>query len=328
MPKKAIVLFSGGLDSLLSTKILQEQGFEVIPVYFKLPISCANYSPDSKQLGLKLVTFDCTKGKLFKEYIKMLKHPKFGYGSAINPCIDCKIFMLRKAKEYAKKKKIEVIATGEVLEERPMSQNLRALKLIEEETDLNNEILRPLSAKLLEKTKAEEKGLVERKKLLSIKGRKRNQQISLAQKYSIKFPSPAGGCILTDKMFMLKLIDLFKNKSRIEPRDIELLKFGRHFRINKKKIIISRNEQESKVLLNLARDEILMEPKELPGPLTVIEKTNDKKIIEFAAKLTVRYIPCNKSIIIYGNKKEYPNLKKEMISSAATEKEINHFRIY
>ncbi|MCX7779263.1 MAG: hypothetical protein N2259_03440, partial [Patescibacteria group bacterium] len=223
MKTKAVVLFSGGLDSQLVVKILKEQKIKLIALYFILPFY-PNYLKEKKEVfnfahreKIALKYIDCTKGKLFQEYFAIVKKPKFGYGSGLNPCIDCRIFMLKKAKELMKKLKADLIATGEVLGERPMSQNLRALKWIEEETDLVNKILRPLSAKLLPETEAERKKLVDREKFYAFSGRRRVSQIELAKKYNLKnYPAPAGGCLLCDREFAKRLKTMLENFGNLD----------------------------------------------------------------------------------------------------------------
>ena len=324
---KAIVLLSGGLDSRLAVKLLQEQGIKVMALHFLLPFSgcckpdCAFNFTQMQGIALKIV--NCTEGKNFDEYIKIIKKPKYGYGSGMNPCIDCRIFMLRKAKDYAKKTKAHFIATGEVLNERPMSQHSKALAITERESKLKGKLLRPLSARLLPETEVEKKKLVDRNKLLAIKGRSRKQQIALAKKYNISYPSPAGGCLLCEKEFVVKLRDLFKHKKRIYPVDVELLKIGRHFRINNTKIIVGRNELENKKLLKLAkRKDILLEVKNVPSPITLMQGNGIDKIKK-AAALTIRYSDVNEGIVRYGKGK----LNKELKSKALSDKEIDKFRI-
>lgn len=288
---KAIVLFSGGLDSRLAIKLLQEQNIEIMALNFDLPFggSCCKTmcSFNFTQLhNVKSMVIDCTSGKLFDEYMKIIKKPKFGRGTAMNPCIDCRIFILKKAKEIAKKGNADFIATGEVLNERPMSQHKQAMDIIEKESGLKGKLLRPLSARLLPETEAEKKGLVNRKKLFDIQGRSRKKQIELAEEYKIKYPSPGGGCLLCEKEFAKKLEDLLKHKKKIEPRDIQLLKIGRHFRFDNSKIIVGRNEEENKKLLELGgKKDILMEVKDIPSPITMLQG----KDIEKAAALTIKY---------------------------------------
>jgi len=240
--KKALVLYSGGLDSRLAVQLFKEQGFEIETIHFNLPFGCTCENLDQK----KSIIFDVKKDPLLSEYLKILKAPKFGTGAGINPCKDCKIFMLKKAKEYADKNKIELIATGEVLGQRPMSQISSAMKIIDNE--LGFEVLRPLSAKILPETSFEKKGLVDRNKLLAIKGRNRKEQIELAKKYKIKYPSPAGGCSLCEKATAERLKHLLEKKL-ITEKTLPLTIIGRHFFIDDVWFVVARNKQESETIL-------------------------------------------------------------------------------
>lgn len=329
---KAVVLFSGGLDSRLAIKLLQEQGIEVIALHIDLPFGegcCKKYCSFnfSQMQGVKLEIIDCTKGKLFQEYIKLLRKPKYGRGAGMNHCIDCHIFILKLAKKFTDKNKINIIATGEVLDERPMSQRIKGLKIVEEESGLKGRLLRPLSAKLLEETEAEKKGLIDRNKLLALRGRQRNIQFELAKKYNIKFPSPAGGCVLCEKDFARKLEDLFKHNKKISESDIELLKLGRNFRIKNIKIVIGRREEENKKLQELAKTSknfIVMEAKDIPSPVTIIEGKPAKEEIKKAAEITARYADCEKEcIVVYEEKGK----KKEIKAKKASDDEIESLRI-
>ncbi len=283
---KVLVLFSGGLDSRLVVKLLQEQGLAIEAIYFSLPFGngcCNDFNCSFKftqMAGVKLTTVDCTKGKLFEEYLETIKNPRYGYGVAINPCIDCKIFIFKKAKEYADKNDIRIIATGEVLGERPMSQTKHALELIDKK--IGFELLRPLSARLLTETQAEKEGLVDRSRFLAINGRGRKIQFSLAKKFNIKFPSPAGGCLLCEKEYKAKLKDIFENQSSFTPEEIDLLKNFRHFRNPNSigKIILGRNEKENILLeqLNKKLKYSMIIPEEIPGPTAIYEKSEDKTL--------------------------------------------------
>jgi tRNA U34 2-thiouridine synthase MnmA/TrmU len=291
---KALCLLSGGLDSRLACKIMQEQ-CEVEAVHFNLPFGSGCCKPDcafnfTQMQGIKLHVIDCTKGVLFRKYLEIIRKPKHGYGAAINPCIDCHIFMLKEAGKFAKKIGAEVIVTGEVLNERPMSQHLNALSIVEKESGLNGMLLRPLSAKLLEETTAEKKGLVDRERLFAISGRGRKKQLELAKKFNITFPAPAGGCLLCEKGFAVKLRDLFKHEKKISVKDTELLKIGRHFKINGVKVIVGRNEKENKILEKLAKkSDLILEAMNVMGPITLIKDSKDEEIIKKAAELTARY---------------------------------------
>lgn len=316
---KAFVMLSGGLDSLLAARLLQEQGIEVVGINFSSPFfGNKNAIEGAKQLGIKLVSVN-----LGKDYIAMLKKPKHGYGTAMNPCIDCHAFMLRKAKKLMKEYNISFIATGEVLNERPMSQNLKALEIVENESGLKGKLLRPLSAKLLPETETEKKKLADRIKLMDINGRSRQIQMQLAEKYKLKYPSPAGGCLLCEKEFSIKLKDLLKNKKEITAEDIELLKIGRHFRTDGAKIIVGRNHEENIKIMKLAKENYTFEVKDTPSPITlVIGKINDS-IIKTAAALTMRYSDAEEGIVNYGKGK----FNKKIESRAIDDKEIEKLRL-
>jgi hypothetical protein len=288
---KVLVLFSGGLDSRLVVKILAEQKdpkLDLELIYFKLPFGCGCCSNEcnfnfSQTNSIKLTIFDCTKGKLFQDYLRIIRSPKFGRGSSMNPCIDCKIFMFKKAKEYADKNNIKIIATGEVLGERPMSQTKNAMNSIDNE--LGFEILRPLSARLLQETLAEKEKIVDRTRFLAIQGRKRNIQLELARKFNIKFPMPSGGCLLCEKAYKNRLKDLFDNYKKISPEQLQTLMNFRHFKSieTKGKIILGRNELENNTLLELNKKlkyNIIFAPENAPGPTALFENKLDKVLVE------------------------------------------------
>ena len=330
--KKCLVLFSGGLDSRLALILMKKLGFETIALNFVLPFLTSsqkitlNFAKDQK---VRLIFVDCTKGKLFDEYLKIVKKPRYGYGNAMNPCIDCKIFMLKKAKEIMKKIKADFIVTGDVLNERPMSQTAKALKLIEKEAGLEGFVLRPLSAKLLAPTIVEKQGIVKREMLLAIKGRGRKKQIELAKKYGISFPSPAGGCLLCEKEYASKLKDLFRHKKRIKPIDIALLKIGRHFRYKKAKIMVGRNKKENEKLRELAKDLFLFEARNVPSPLTVLDGKINKETIKIAAALTAFYSDArDKEVeVVYGKGKFNRKVNKVIKISKPSKEAVEKLRI-
>lgn len=247
---KALVLYSGGLDSRLVVKILKKQGLDVEALYFNLPFGCGccnlgcNFNFTQKQ-GVKLTILDVTKGSLFKEYLDVLKNAKHGRGNSYNPCTDCKIFMFKKAKEYADKRGIKVIASGEVIGQRPMSQTKTRKELIDKR--IGFDVLRPLSARLIKETVYEKKGLVNRDLFYDISGRSRKKQIELAKKWGIDFPSPAGGCLLCEKVFKKRFEGLFK-RDLIKEDTLKLVSVGRHFLINGDWFIVARDAKECAVL--------------------------------------------------------------------------------
>jgi tRNA U34 2-thiouridine synthase MnmA/TrmU len=303
---KALALLSGGLDSTLAIKLMLNQMVEVEALNFASPFCQCNhkgrcYSDEAARMfNIPLKTIH--KGE---DYLTVINHPKYGYGSGVNPCIDCRIYMMKKAWEYATKIGAKFIVTGEVLGQRPMSQHRRAMTTIEKEADLEGKVLRPLSAKLLPKTEAEKMGWVDRERLLGIKGRARKVQMKMAESNGITdYPCPAGGCLLTQKEFARRVRELFKNKSNIKMRDMLLLKIGRHLWQDGSHVIVGRNESENKQLMAARQpDDYYFEVKGYGSPITVLQghKTNDA--IRRAATLTARYSDATnaKVQVEYGN---------------------------
>jgi tRNA-uridine 2-sulfurtransferase len=277
-PTKAVALLSGGLDSNLSIRMMQEQGVEVEAIAVKTPFcdfdcgkGCGHRVQEvALELGIKLKTV-----YFGEDYLKMLKNPKYGYGSGMNPCIDCRSMMYSAAKEHMEKIGADFIITGEVLGQRPMSQNGNALKIIENETETNGKIVRPLSLRHLPITEAENKGLIKREKMGDIKGRSRRSQLQLAKKFDISDPpNAAGGCLLTDPAFSIRIKDLYHHTKEGIPdlNDIELLKIGRHFRLSDNtKLIVGRNKMENEILESLTLDDdIIIEVSNYVGPTCLL----------------------------------------------------------
>jgi len=262
--KKCIVMLSGGLDSRLVVKIMQEKGFEVIAVYNKLPFS-KDVEKEVKEFckaqKVELKIFDYTKGKLLEEYLDVVKKPCYGYGVSMNPCVDCRIFGLKKAEKFADSKKIKFIATGEVLGQRPMSQLKNSMDLIKRKSCLGERLLRPLAD-------------------YEIKGRQRKIQIALAKKYKINYPEPAGGCLLCEKIYCKKLKGVLGRK-KLNFDEIKLLKIGRHF--ENSEIILGRNQDENKLLVENKGIKII--PKQ-PGPTALVRS---KEYVEKAKELIRKY---------------------------------------
>ena len=290
---KAIGLLSGGLDSTLAVKLMIDQDVDVTVLNFVTPFcTCTRKGCEheatrvAKLFGLSLKTISGGR-----DYIDMIKSPKYGYGKNMNPCIDCRIFMFRKAKQFMEGSGALFIFTGEVLGQRPMSQYKKALKIIEMESDLENLVVRPLSSKLLKPTIPEEKGWIDREKLLAIQGRRRLPQMELADKLGIKdYPCPAGGCRLTDSTFAKRLRESF-DYSEDSIKDIQLLKYGRHFRLdNGTKVVVGRNEEENKILLRFfSKDDIMMEVIGVGSPIVLLKRSRHKEDIKKAAALCIRY---------------------------------------
>lgn len=277
---KALALLSGGLDSTLVVKLMLDQQIELEAISFVTVFctctskgnSCLASQDAARRLGVKLKVFN-----LSREYLAIVENPKHGYGSNMNPCIDCRILMFKKAKEYMHQIGASFLLTGEVLGERPMSQRKEAMKTIERDAGLSGLVLRPLCALSLEPTIAEERGWVERSKLLGITGRSRKPQIKLAEELDVKdYPCPAGGCLLTDPGFARKIKDLLKS-GKLNLDDVRLLKVGRHFRLSPGlKVVVGRDEQENERLESLVQDDdILFRAELLPGPLTIARGIRD-----------------------------------------------------
>ncbi|MBI5117644.1 hypothetical protein HZA56_14295 [Candidatus Poribacteria bacterium] len=294
---KAIALLSGGLDSALAISIMLDMGVDVEALNFTtIFCNCASSKKgegcgsEARRLsglfGIKLTVINVTA-----EYIAVIKHPKHGRGSSMNPCIDCRIFMFRKAKEYMLKTGADFIVTGEVLGQRPMSQHMRAMMLIERESGLEGLVLRPLSARLLSPTLAEKEGLVDREKLLDIKGRSRKPQILLASEKGITdYACPAGGCLLTDKSFGRRLKDLLAHIPDAGVAEMRLLKYGRHFRLpDGSKIIIGRDKEENDRLEQFGKGYDRFQVADSLGPVTLAPRRLSEETKRIVASLTARY---------------------------------------
>ncbi len=331
---KAIALLSGGLDSTLSTKLILEQGVEVEAVNF-LTLFC-NCTPRGKtclvsksaaaKLGIKLKVFEVSR-----EYLEIVKNPKHGYGRNMNPCLDCRIFMFSRAGQYMRETGASFLITGEVLGERPMSQRREAMRIIEKESGLEGLILRPLSAKLLNPTIPEKEGLINREKLLAIKGRSRKPQIQLAAQLDINdYPCPAGGCLLTDPGFAGRIRDLKDHRPDFTLSDVQLLKIGRHFRLGPDtKLVVGRNEEENSRLENLAKDgDLRFYPSEAKGPMGIGRGVFGKDHILIVSRMIARYSDGNlgeELEIAYDRISE--NKIEHIVASPMKEEELSILRI-
>ena len=290
--KRALVLTSDGLDSILTMYILKYQGIDVVGIHmvtwFNIPkFTLLEDQPEFYTYhGFKIYNVDVSE-----EYIPILLNPKYGYGTSVNPCIDCKILFFKKAKEYLDKFNADFVATGEVIGQRPMTQNKRAMKLIEEKSGLKGLLLRPLSAKLLEPTIIEEKGWVNREELYDISGRNRKRQLELAREFGIKdYPSPAGGCILTEKNFKPRFDDLIKHTDNISVIDFLTLRYGRHFRISKgSHLIVGKNFEENEFLKRLKWGNIRLDLINIPGPYCLFKWDGRISTFKLALQICLKY---------------------------------------
>lgn len=296
MKRKALALLSGGLDSTLAVKVMLEQGIEVEALNFTSPFcTCTGKNAGCKSEAIRVAEeFGIPIKVMHKgvEYLELVRNPKHGYGKGMNPCIDCRIFLLRKAKEYLAESGADFVITGEVLGQRPMSQRRHTLDIIERESGLAGRLLRPLSAKHFEPTLPEQEGWVDREKLLAIQGRSRKEQMQLAEDLDVKnYPCPAGGCLLTEVSFVSKVRDVFDHSDQLNLRDFRLLKVARHFRVGPRtKALIGRNEAENELLSrNIQPGEAALRWVEGSSPLGVVMGTVDDALLETASRILLRY---------------------------------------
>jgi len=294
---KAIALFSGGLDSLLAIKLVQEQGIEVEALHLVTAFA-SRCDPTGRCRLVKIVGAAAALGVSLRiisrdpGLLDLVKSPKQGFGSNMNPCIDCRIEMLKIAAEHMRRAGARFLVTGEVLGQRPMSQRGPTINLIEKETGLRGLVLRPLSAGLLIPTIPEEKGWIDRGKLPSISGRSRKPQMRLAEHYGITdYPSPAGGCLLTDPQFAFRLREMLAATPGLDMNDVQLLKHGRHFRADPgTKVIVGRDENDNARIENLCREgDVLVEPEDIAGPTALLRGNATQVNIRTAASLVARY---------------------------------------
>jgi len=296
MQRKAIALLSGGLDSTLAVKVLLDQGIAVEALNFTSPFcTCTGKNAGCKSEAVRVAgEFNIPIKVMHKgaDYLEIVRNPKHGHGKGMNPCIDCRIFLLKKAKEYMLESGADFVFTGEVLGQRPMSQRRDTLRVIERESGLEGLLLRPLSAKHFKPTIPEEQGWVDREKLLAIQGRSRKAQMELAEELDVKnYPCPAGGCLLTELSFVGKVRDVFDHSDELNLRDFRLLKLGRHFRIGRRtKVIIGRNEAENELLERAVQQgEATLRWSDGPSPLAALMGESSEELLTLAGQILLRY---------------------------------------
>ncbi len=284
---KAIALFSGGLDSILAVRLVQKQNIDVMGLSMTSPFFDATRAEASaSQIGLTIRVMDITS-----EYLQMLASPRYGFGKNMNPCIDCHTLMLKIAGGVMEDEGADFLITGEVLGQRPMSQNRQSLNLVAKNSGYADFVLRPLSAKLLAPVSPEREGKIDRELLAGISGRGRKEQMRLADQFGITgYPPPAGGCLLTDPIFTRRLKEMTANETLSQPRQYELLKYGRHFRApDGTKIIVGRNAADNDALRKLAdADDLTCIMSGRPGPF-VLARNGNEVTMALAASLCARY---------------------------------------
>jgi len=322
---KALCVFSGGLDSILATQLIRSQGIDVLAIFFETPFfSSINARKSAGTIQVPFKVVDITE-----RHLEVVKRPRFGYGANMNPCIDCHTLMFRIGHEMLEEEGAQFVITGEVLGQRPMSQNRKALDLIAVKSGLSRLLLRPLSAKHLPITLPEEKGWVNRDQLMDFQGRSRKPQMALAQEWNIRdYPSPAGGCLLTEKVFSRRLKDLLSHNSDVKVREIELLKLGRHFRLTPHaKLVVGKNKKENETIRSLSGGtDVVLTCVSVPGPTSLLSGDDPDEALSLGGAITASYgdVNCGESAEIRIEKEsDEIKLKKQ----ALEKEEFRHYMI-
>ena len=293
---KAIALLSGGLDSTLAVLVMMRQGIDVTAVTFLTHFGCdisdssscsKNPFPSSEKFG-----FQVKLSHLADKFIEIVKNPKHGHGKNMNPCIDCRILMLKEAREFMQMTNANFIVTGEVLGQRPMSQQRNTLAMIDKEAGLKGYVLRPLSAKLMGMTVPEKEGIIDREKLYAFNGRSRKPQMALAKELGLTdYPAPAGGCLLTEPNYSYRLRELLEHSPDPSLDELHLLRVGRHFRFSPScKAVVGRDERENAVIESLAGTAgYLLRVEGVGSPLVLLSGNDADGFLSLAASLCARY---------------------------------------
>ncbi len=287
---KAIALFSGGLDSVLAVKYMQKLGYEVIPVFFQTPF----FGPKRALWAAKAANIEIKVVDITPDYLEMLKNPRYGYGKALNPCIDCHGFMFYKAAELLKEWNADFLISGEVVGQRPMSQRPDAMNAVRKISGASDLIIRPLCQKRLPDTLPITEGWVKKDEMLDLYGRGRKRQMELAEEFGIEdFHNPGGGCMLTEKGFGFRARDLLDHDMLTE-RNSQFLLYGRHFRLNDRmKLVVGKTSGDNQSISDLVTDEMVLKAETSPGPIAVIQHTetpNDEEI-SLAASIVLHFTP-------------------------------------
>jgi tRNA-uridine 2-sulfurtransferase len=306
---RALSLLSGGLDSLLATRLVMSQGIEVVGLHFITPFfgyekkgqERAYTDRMSADYGIEARVID-----VGEEYFQILRHPRYGYGKNFNPCVDCKIFLFSKAKAMLEEEKADFLVTGEVIGQRPMSQRRDTLRIVERDSGTDGLLLRPLCAKNLKPTRPEDLGMVDRDKLLGLSGRGRKPQIRLAQEFGIKdYPAPAGGCVLTDPILARRIRSFFDRHPTVRVNEVLRLQVGRHFLLRDEGwLVLGRDQEENDKLEGLWEEEDqFLKITGIPGPLGLLRGRGNPEQIEQAGAVLAHYSKAKKedqTEVIYG----------------------------
>jgi len=327
--RRCLLLFSGGLDSILAAHVMLEQGIRVEALTFKTIFTCCENEAGiaASKLGIRLTVIEQED-----DYLNLIRSPQHGYGRGANPCVDCRIYMFQRAAAYMEALDAHFIISGEVVGQRPMSQKRHDLDTISRRSSLEGLLLRPLSAKLLPPTIPEKEGWVDREQLFDFKGRSRKGLIALARKFGIEdvnIPTPSTGCALTEPFFSKKVFDLIELAPQAQRWDFDVLKIGRHFRFdNVTKVVVGRNEQDNNSLeylhqLETASSTAVLTPDTFYGPLALVVGPPTDAAIDFAAGLIARYarqLPKDAIVTVKTNDREYQHTPtiNNLVESAQT----------
>ena len=301
MQRRALALFSGGLDSILAVKVIQQQGIDVLALNFTSPFfGCSPVLDGEPQAARYARRYDIPfrTVPLGQEFLEMLRHPRHGYGSALNPCIDCKTFMLRCAGALMQELQADFVITGEVVGQRPMSQRQDTLRVIERDCGLEGLLLRPLSARYLKVTIPEREGWVDREALPGIKGRGRKDQMRLAAELGVDdYPTPGGGCLLTEDSYVPKVKDILDHQLTPAVRDFDLLRTGRHFRLSATcKAVVGRDSSDNeKILASIGSGEVTLRWLDGASPLVLLVGVPQESDIALACRILLRYTKAAKA---------------------------------
>jgi len=332
MKGKAFSLLSGGLDSLLATRLIMNQGIEVVGLHFITPFfgyRKKGQETEFEEKWQRLYGMTVRIIDVSEEYFQILARPRYGYGKNFNPCIDCKIFLFSKARALLEEERADFLISGEVIGQRPMSQRRDALRLVERDSGTEKILLRPLCAKNLEPTRPELTGLVDREKLFGFSGRSRKPQMKLAEEIGLaNYPSPAGGCLLTDPVLAGRFRKYFSLHQSFSTNEILLLQVGRHFQLpGGKHLVVGRREEDNQRLLELGREgDIWLKVEAIPGPLGLIRGPGEEEL-SLAASIVARYSKARNQRevgVLYGP--EIDHLAERMAAKPASEEEIDRLR--
>jgi tRNA U34 2-thiouridine synthase MnmA/TrmU len=330
---RAFSLLSGGLDSLLATRLMMDQGIEVIGLHFITPFfGYHKKGQESRSIERwkRLYGIETRIIDVSEEYFRILRNPRYGYGKNFNPCIDCKIFLFSKAKALMGEEKADFLVTGEVLGQRPMSQRRDTLRIVERDSGTEGILLRPLCARSLKPTRPELAGMVDREKLLGFSGRSRKPQMKLAEEMGIRhYPAPAGGCLLTDSVLAKRIRKYFSESPNIAVNEILLLQVGRHFQFPAgQHLVVGRRDEENQRLTELGQEgDVFLKLQGIPGPLGLIRGKAEEEELRLTASILVRYSKAKERGVVevqYGA--EVENMPGRLRVTPAKDDEIDPLR--